>query len=104
MAIVERRIQTLHASKFEEFKTWEKKWSAIETKLGGFEPKRHMGSMFTPDQQGTTIWERNWESLASMEAAYGRMWNDTDAKALGAQSQTLVSFSRIEIYNVFELD
>jgi hypothetical protein len=104
MAIVERRIQTLHASKFEEFKTREKKWSAIETKLGGFEPKRHMSSMFTPDQQGTTIWERNWESLASMEAAYGHMGNDADAKALGAQSHTLVSFSRIEIYNVFDLD
>ena len=50
-----------------------------------------MSSMLTPERDGTVIWERNWESLASIDAAYERMWNLADAKALGAQSHTLVS-------------
>jgi hypothetical protein len=39
----------------------------------------------------TFIWERDWESLAAMEAAETRLFTDPEALALAGEWDTMVS-------------
>jgi hypothetical protein len=100
MAILERRVQfkVKSESKYQE---WEKVWEDVEARLGGFPPKRHYYLMAGSEVAGTTVWEREWESLAVMEAAYDGMFTDSEAQGLGHRAQEIYDGERIEYYFVF---
>jgi hypothetical protein len=81
MRVLERRIQVLERGEQDAYLAKEKQWQAIEERLGGFPSKRHCVPMSHP--LGTTvIWEREWESLATMEDAYTRLVSDLESKQL----------------------
>jgi hypothetical protein len=84
MKIVERRIQRLENGKWEEYLARERRFDAIEQRLGGFPPKRYARVIAGADEFGAVVWARNWDSFASMEAAYERLSADPEMAAASA--------------------
>jgi hypothetical protein len=72
MAIMERHVQFKIKSE-KTYWEWEKSWEGVESRLGGFPPKRHYSLIAGSENQGTMVWEREWESMAVMDAAYTKM-------------------------------
>jgi hypothetical protein len=97
MAILERRVQ-LKVRNEKEYQEWEAKWKQLETRLGGFPPKRHYYLIAGSEAMGTVVWERDWASFAVMEAAYDRMFQDAEAESLGAAATDTYESERIEYY------
>ena len=97
MAIVERHIQTLHTSNNDVYKTWEKGFEAAEIKAGGFPRKRHFQVFSGRDAQGTWIWEREWESISAMEAAYAKTWEMPEVQELFKRHKSVIERELMEI-------
>lgn len=103
MAILERRIKLMHHGKAEEVLAWEKKWDAIEERIGGYSPKRYMTSISGSLPWNAWVWEREWESFAAAEETYqrGQQAAGDEMQALAAQWDDLfVSSETIEFYQV----
>ena len=100
MAILERRIQKVSKPEA-EYREWEKKWEAIEKRLGGFPTKKHYFLISGSDDSGTMVWEREWASMAATEAAYDKMFADPEAQALGDAAASMVGSERMEYYFVW---
>ena len=77
--ILERMIHRVKNGKFQELKEVEKKWEALEESLGGFPLRRRYWAMYGAHDGGTYVWEREWESLAAMEAAYDKRSADPES-------------------------
>ena len=99
MPILERRVQ-LRIKSENTYRDWEKTWEGVEGRLGGFPPKRHYFLIAGSDDSGTMVWEREWESFAVMEAAYDRLFADSEAEHLGQRAQEIYDGERIEYYSV----
>ena len=99
MAILERRIQKIISSGT-EYNEWEKKWEVIEQRIGGFSAKRHYFLISGSDDLGTMVWEREWESFAAIEAAYGKLTQDSEMAGLMNNSGKIVGSERIEYYSI----
>jgi len=100
MAILERHVQF----KIKNEKTyweWEKSWEGVESRLGGFPPKRHYSLIAGGDNMGTMVWEREWESMAVMDAAYTKMFGDPEVERLGESGSEILEGERLEIYYVY---
>ncbi|MSQ43722.1 MAG: hypothetical protein EXR45_05880 [Chloroflexi bacterium] len=102
MAIVERRTLKLAGTR-ETFEAWEQKWIAIEAKSGGFPPKRYSSVMSGRDPQGSVVWERDWESLAAIEAGF-KGYANPEARKLGATSKSIVKEEIMEILWPFSIN
>jgi hypothetical protein len=97
MACQERRVQK-GVKEENAYREWEQKWEAVEKRLGGFPTKKHYSLISGSDDFGTMVWEREWDSLAAMEAAYDRLFADPEAKSLGSNAPSIYSGERIEYY------
>ncbi len=95
MKFMERRVQTLESGKWDVYWSREKRWIALEQRLGVFPPKRH----YRPysDLSKTVVWERDWEGFAAMEAAYEKEWADPEAQELFGIPSAIVD-ECIELY------
>jgi hypothetical protein len=98
--IMERRISKVKTGKWNEVLAEEKKWDAVESRLGGFPPKRRYQPLAGAESFYTFVWERDWESFAAAEAAYNRLGDDPEAKNLGEHNATLVEEGRMEFFSV----
>ncbi len=92
---IQKGIKEEHA-----YREWEQKWEAVEKRLGGFPTKRHYVLISGREDSGTMVWEREWASLAAMEAAYDRLFADPEAMSLLAAGASIESGERIELYEV----
>jgi hypothetical protein len=99
MAIVERHVQ-FGIKNQATYKKWEQGWAEVESRLGGFPPKRHLSLLSGVDNVGTMVWEREWESMAVMEAAGERLFSDPQVQKLLAKYDTILDGERIEYYFV----
>jgi hypothetical protein len=99
MSILERRVQ-FKVKGGQAYREWEKTWEAIETRMGGFPPKRHYFLLSGSDPMGTMVWEREWESFAVMEAAYDTLFTDAESQRLGETFGELYEGERVEYYVV----
>jgi len=97
MKFMERRIQTLERDKWDVYWSREKRWMALEQRLGGFPPKRHYRPL--SDLGKTVVWERDWESYAAMEAAYEKLFADPEAQELFEIPSAIVD-ECIELYSI----
>jgi hypothetical protein len=97
MVLVERQIQQVRPDKWAELEAIDKKFNAIESRLG-FAPKKRYRCYVGGHNTNTLIIERQWESMAAMEAAYEKAFADSGWQALGAEVVSIVESDRHELY------
>ena len=82
MAFLERCTQKIISKTMDEFVAMEKKFEALEAKMGNVPPKRRYYAAFSGYANFTMFWEREWESLAALEAYQKKVMDDPEwAKA-----------------------
>ena len=72
MKILERMIQYIYLSD-EAIMEKEKKFEAVANRVGGFPPKVRYRTLFGKEKSDVFIWDRVWNSLDEMAAAYGKL-------------------------------
>lgn len=97
MIVIERMIQEIFPGKLAALNEIDKRYDAIEKTLG-FPPKKRFWSVSSLYDSNTIILERQWESMAAMEAAYEKSFAHPDIQALFEEGQTIIRNSRVEIY------
>lgn len=75
------------------------KWAEFEKRIGGFPAKKHYNMLSGPESVNTIVWEREWESLGTMEATYMKIMGG-EFDALAGQGQAFMTGERIELYFV----
>ena len=105
---VERMTQRVKDGKWRELKELEKRYDTLEEQLGGFPPKRRYWSDFGGLDWGTFVWEREWESLAAMEAAEAKYWADPELaetmRKLGSEGREIFGSVKHELYRLWSED
>ena len=97
MICIERHIQQIRPGKWGELGALDKKFNAVESRLG-FPAKRRYRCYMGGHDLNTLIVERQWESLAAMEAAYERSFMDPEYQAVEAESVSVLESVQIELY------
>ena len=97
MKILERHVRKIHPSKWGEVEEVNKKFDAIEEKYG-FPPKRYYRCFSGTHDVFTSIMEREWESLAAMEAAGEKAFADPQWLALASEGGAIGEGPQIELY------
>jgi hypothetical protein len=105
MRIMERWVQRVRQNSWTAVWEREKLWDRIETRLGGFAPKRRYQVIAGCADANAFVWEREWESFAALETAYTRLLEDPDARDLARSSpEVYESGGNREYYAVWDPD
>jgi len=99
MVVVERLTQTISMERWSELDAVDKKWDAVESRLG-FPPKKRYQALAGGFDANTIFIERQWESLAQMEAAYEKANQDPEYLALFPTTAGIVLSNRLELFSV----
>jgi hypothetical protein len=97
MVLVERMIQKVRPGKWAELEAIDKKYDVVESRLG-FPAKKRYQCMVGGHDTNTLIVERQWDSLAAMEATYEKAFADPEHQALGEESTSSVKSAQVEMY------
>ncbi len=97
MIIIERQIQKVRPNKWAELAEIDSSYDAVEGRFG-FPAKKRYQCIMGGHDTNTIVIERQWDSLAAMEAAFEKALADPEFQALGAEMASIVSSSQIEIY------
>jgi hypothetical protein len=97
MKVVERLIQEIYPGQSEALEDIDKRYNAIEASLG-FPPKKRLWCISGPHHANTIIIEREWESMAAMEAAVEKTFGHPELQAPSEDANTIVKNSRWELY------
>jgi hypothetical protein len=97
MIAIERMTQKVFPGKWAELEKIDKKYDVVEKRLG-FPPKKRYQCMIGCHDTNTIIIERQWESLAVMEATYEKAFADPELQALGVEIASIVKHSRVDVY------
>jgi hypothetical protein len=100
MAILERHVGKVLGNRWDEVLTLEKRWDALEARLGGFPPKRRYRMAYGGLGWSTWVWESQWESVEEMSVAYKRLDADPECAALEQPWEGLVENIANELYEV----
>ncbi len=95
--MVERLIQQVRPDKWTELEALDKKYATVESRCG-FPAKKRYRCFVGGDNTDALIIERQWESFASMEAAYEKVFADPEWQALGAEGTGIIESDRHELY------
>lgn len=95
--LLERLVQQVAPGKWEQLNAIDKKFDEIE-KTHGFPAKKRYQSLFGSHDTNTLIVEREWESLAKMEAAQMANYADPAFQKLSAELNSIILSNRQEIY------
>ena len=99
MKILERHIKTVSAGSMKKQQGLEKKYAAVEARLGY--PKTRWFIVHTgTSPMGTRVLEREWESMAAMEATLVKAIADPEWQALYAESVGLDATTKVELLRV----
>lgn len=96
MIIIERQVKKVLPGKWQALHELDKKYDLVERGLG-FPPKKRYQCYLGGDTN-TVIVERQWESMAAMEAAYEKAFMNPEIQALGVESESIIGTPVIEIY------
>jgi hypothetical protein len=88
--ILERMIQKEIPGKWAELEALDQKYNVVEARLG-YPPKRRYRCMVGGHTTDTIIIEREWDSVAAMEAAYSKAFTDPEHQALNAESISIIT-------------
>jgi hypothetical protein len=99
MIIIEHLVQHIHAGKWAELEGIDKKYNALEAALG-FPPKRRLQCLSGAGDTDTIIIERQWESMAKMEATMEKAMADPAYQALGMETVGIVESNKWELFTL----
>lgn len=94
---LERLTQHVRPGKWAELEAIDKKYNDIEAKYG-FPPKKRYQALFGGQNGDTLIIEREWESLAKMEATYMPYLNDPELQKIQVEITQILDSSQSELY------
>jgi hypothetical protein len=97
MIIIEHMVQHVRAGKWSGLDALDKKYNALESTLG-FPPKRRLQSLSGSHDTSTIIIERQWESMAKLEATWEKAMADPAYQALGVESEEIIESNHWELY------
>jgi hypothetical protein len=97
MICIERLTQQVRSDKWVELQAIDARFNSVESRLG-FPLKRRYRCYFGGHNSDTLIVERQWESLAAMEAAYEQAFADPEFQALGAEATSIIANNQYELY------
>lgn len=101
MAILERLVFKLQGGNWERIQQAEAVADEIEARWN-FPPKRLYRPMLSGSSFDTLIIEREWESLAAMEAAETEAWSHPDMAAFFEEYSPLYGDMVREVYEVLD--
>jgi len=97
MICIERHVQKIVVGKWAELAALDQKYEIAESRLG-FPQKRRYRCYLGGHDTNTLIIERQWQSLASMEAIYEKAFADPEYQALEAAAASIIASVQIELY------
>jgi hypothetical protein len=97
MIVIERMVQQIRQDKWAELEAIDKKYNVVEARLG-FPAKKRMRSLSGSYDMSTLVIERQWSSMAAMEAAYEKTMTDPEYQALGMESNPIIKNIHWELY------
>lgn len=98
MICVERHVQHIYPGKWAELEAINKKYDAVESRLGFPSKKRYQCYFGGHNLINTLIIERQWESLATMETAWEKALADPECQALDAECASIIESVQVELY------
>lgn len=96
---LERLIQHIRPGKWPELEALDKKYEVIESKYG-FPCKKRYQALFGGYNGNVLIIEREWESLAKLEATYMACMNDPEMQKLQEEIVQVLESNQSELYSV----
>ena len=97
MIAIERMTQLIFPGKWAELEAIDKRFNEIEQQMG-FPPKKRFQCIIGGLDQNTLIIERQWDSLAVLEATYEKAMADPKYQSLINEVGSIVKNSRIELF------
>ena len=97
MIIIERMIQHIRPDKWAELEAIDKKYNVVEARLG-FPTKKRSQSLSGSLEMNTLIIERQWPSMAAMEATYEKAMADPEHQALQLEGNPIIKSNHWELY------
>ena len=94
--IKERLTQKIYPDKWEALDALDKKYNQIESTVG-FPPKTRYQLIVSSKSINILVVEREWESLAAMEAAYEKLFANPEWHTLNAESSAVIKDGFTEI-------
>ena len=98
MIAIERQVQKIYPDKWAELEVIDKRSNVIESRLGFPATKKRLRPMIGGHDFNTLIVERQWDSLAAMEATYEKAFADPEHQALQKEILSVVESSQMEVY------
>jgi hypothetical protein len=98
MKILQRQIQQVRPDKWAELEEIDKKFNAVESRLGFPPNKKRYRCYFGSHNTDTLIVEYEWDSVAAMEAAYEKAMADPEWQALAAEIFSVIESTQMELY------
>ena len=98
---LERRTHKV-IGKYEDLAVMEKKFDALEAKMANVPSKRRYFAVFGTLPLFEFVWEREWTTLAAMEAYYDITMNDPEWNAASEEASKIVGEGHSELYASFE--
>jgi hypothetical protein len=101
--LVERCTQKVIGT-YDEAVALEKKFDALEAKIGNVPPKRRYMVRYARYPANTFIWEREWESMAAIAAYQAKAGGDDPGWAEAyAEAAKVLADSTFELFELFDL-
>jgi hypothetical protein len=94
--VLERLTQQVYATKWADLEKLDKKYDAIESRLG-FPSKRRYRLFAGGGGTNTLVIEREWDSLADLEATYEKAFNDPEWQAVDAEAPQIIADNQFEL-------
>lgn len=98
--VMERLIQRVKPGKWAALDEIDKKFDAIESKLG-FPPKKRYRSLAGPLDNDTIIIEREWKSMAIMEQTILATAGNAELQEMGMRLNDIIDASWHELYAIW---
>ena len=95
--IIQRAIQKVRLGRWAWLQAIDKKFTAIENRVG-FPAKKRYQCIIGGHTQGTLIVERQWDSFAAWEAAEEEIRKIPEYRALAAEVMEVIESQQIEAY------
>lgn len=98
MSVLHRQIQRVRPGKWADLEEIDKRFDVVERRLGFPGNKRRYRCYFGTHTVDTIVVEYEWESMAAIEAAYGKAMADTEWQSLAAEVETIIKSNQMELY------